>query len=101
MKKSELRQLIKEEINNILDERNVESIIYDMLPNLKKEGYIDDDTFHIDFDEIGNFWSEVFKKAYGYESNDLNDDDNNKFDNIQQLTNALLSQDGLNIKYDY
>jgi hypothetical protein len=85
----------------LFETKHIESIIYDMLPNLKKEGFIVDNTFHIDFDEIGNFWSEVFEKAYGHEFNDLNDDDNDKFDNIQQLTNALLSQGGLNIKYDY
>lgn len=83
------------------DGGDVESIINNMLPNLEKEGYIENNIFYIDFDEIGNFWHNVFEKAYGHEHDDLNNDDIDKFDNIQQLTLNAFSKRGLNVKFEY
>jgi hypothetical protein len=76
--------------------------------SLPIEGELIGDTFEVDFDDIGNYWHDKFVEKYGYSPDDLNDDDNDKFDKIQDdvmqdFESKLANKYGklIKIKFNY
>jgi hypothetical protein len=60
-----------------------------------------DGVLHIDFDEIGSFWMDVFEEVFGYEYSDDNDEDYDNFNKIQDITRDLLSNNGeIEVEFD-
>lgn len=60
------------------------------------------DILHIDFDDIGNLWSEVFEEIFGREYDEDDDDDYENFGKIQDISNELLSNKGtIKVEFDY
>jgi hypothetical protein len=51
--------------------------------NIPIDGELRGNKYHVDFDDLGNLWSEKFKEKYGHEYDDLNDEDNDNFEVIQ------------------
>jgi hypothetical protein len=64
-----------------------------MNENLPIDGELIGDEFHVDFDDIGNLWSDEFIKKHGHEPDDLNDEDNDNFGIVQdEVVNDLKSK---------
>jgi hypothetical protein len=60
-----------------------------------------DDVLHVDFDDIGNLWTNVFEEAFGHEYDEDNDEDYDNFNKIQYITRDLLSNNGeIEVEYD-
>jgi len=60
-----------------------------------------DGVLHIDFDEIGNLWTNVFEEAFGHEFDDDADGYYDVFNKIQDITRDLLSNNGeIEVEYD-
>ena len=75
----------------------IESKIKDLEVNII-EGVV-----HIDFDDIGNFWYEVFEETFGRRYDDVegSNEDHDNFEKIQDISYNLLSNYGeMEVKFD-
>ena len=84
---------MEKEIKNL-----VESKIKDLEVNVI-EGVV-----HIDFDDIGNLWSEVFEETFGREYDDVkgSNEDYDNFEKIQDISMELISKGGIvEVELDY
>ena len=81
---------MEKEIKNL-----VESKIKDLEVNVI-EGVV-----HIDFDDIGTLWTEVFEEVFKREMNDHIGQDVDDFEEIQNVSLEILSNNGeFEIEYD-
>jgi hypothetical protein len=58
---------------------------------------------HVDFDDIGNLWNEVFEETFGRRYDDVegSNEDYDNFDKIQEISYNLLSNyDEMEVKFD-
>lgn len=61
-----------------------------------------DDVLHVDFDEIGDLWMDVFEEAFGHGFDDDNDEDYDNWAKMQNITRDLLSNNGeIEIEFDH
>lgn len=82
---------MEKEIKNL-----VESKIKDLEVNVI-EGVV-----HIDFDDIGTLWSEVFEEIFKREKNDLIDQDVDDFEKVIDISMELISKGGIvEVEFDY
>ena len=97
MKKSELKQLIKEEISNILNEEKMKPILNEQLARMQKlAGIITEN--QINEDDIFNDQYSVSDEAYKRMDGLVNENDYNNF--IRSATNIMttLTNDGFEAK---
>jgi hypothetical protein len=69
---------------------NKYNLIQKILDKLLKTGELVEDTYVVDFDEMGDAWGEIFKINYGHTYNDNDDKDNGLFAEIQDDAYATL-----------
>jgi hypothetical protein len=61
-----------------------------------------DGVLHIDFDDIGTLWSEVFKEIFKREMDDLIDQDVDDFEKVQNIVMDMVTNNGeIEFKFDY
>ena len=61
-----------------------------------------DGVLHIDFDDIGNLWSEVFEEVFKREMNDHIDQDVDDFEKVQDIVMGMISNNGeIEYEFDY
>lgn len=93
---------MKKQINEIKRMQQLAGLINESQINevLPIDGELmDDDTFVVDFDDMGNLWADEFEKKAGHEYDDLNDEDNDMFRRIQDEVVKDL-EDRLSNMYD-
>ena len=61
-----------------------------------------DGVLHIDFDDIGTLWSEVFEEVFKREMNDLIDQDVDDFEKVQNIVMGMITNNGeIEYEFDY
>jgi hypothetical protein len=61
-----------------------------------------DGVLHIDFDDIGTLWSEVFEEVFKREMDDLIDQDVDDFEKVQNIVMDMITNNGeIEFEFDY
>lgn len=61
-----------------------------------------DGVLHIDFDDIGTLWTEVFEEVFKREMNDLIDQDVDDFEKVQNIVMGMITNNGeIEYEFDY
>jgi hypothetical protein len=121
MKKSNLNEvkrmqqlagLLKEsqvnEGNNVPYDDATNNRIQAIMDELLETGELIGNEYWVDFDDLGNVWGDIFRISQGHEYDDLNDEDNEIFGELQDdvlatLEHKLFEKYGkkVEIKWEY